>query len=81
MILNASQPITEENGTMTQVFRTWALEQSDTVPIVGAGSPEGNVDANQFRLYIDSTGTTGAIEWRKMLADIAGDTKMGWVLV
>lgn len=74
-------PIVEANGTMTQQFRTWALSVSSSAPIVGVGSPEGNVEASDFSLYIDSTGTTGSIEYRKMLPGIAGDKKKGWVLV
>jgi hypothetical protein len=79
--LNAAQPIIEDNGTMTQTFRTWTLDASLSIPIVGTGSPEGVVLARQYSLYIDATGAAGSIEYRKMLPDIAGDRTQGWKLV
>ena len=79
--LNASNPIVEDNGTMSQQFRTWTLDASLSIPIIGIGSPEGLVTARQYSLYIDSTGAAGSIEYRKMLPDIAGDIKQGWKLV
>ena len=79
--LLAAQPIVEPDSTMSQPFRTWALTISDLQPFVGTGSPEGNLEAPQFSLYLDSTGTTGTIEYRKMIPSIAGDRKQGWVLL
>ena len=79
--LNAAQPIVEPNGTMSQPFRTWTLDASLSIPIIGTGSPEGVVNARQYSLYIDSTGAAGSIEYRKMLPDIAGDVTQGWKLV
>jgi hypothetical protein len=79
--LNASQPIVDDSGKMAQAFRSWTLEASLSIPIVGTGSPEGVVDARQFQLYIDSTGTAGSIEYRKMLSEIGGDRTQGWILV
>jgi len=79
--LNASNPIVEHNGTMSQQFRTWTLGASLSIPIIGTGSPEGVVSARQYSLYIDSTGTAGSIEYRKMLPDIGGDVTQGWLLV
>ncbi len=78
---NAANPIIEENRTMVQEFRTLFGTVVDFLPIVGTGTPEGIVEARQFSLYIDSAGSTGTIEYRKMLPDIGGDIKMGWVLV
>lgn len=80
-ILNASNPIVEENLTMSQAFRRFMLLLGDNLPIVGEGSPEGVIEAPQFSLYLNSLGTTGTIQYRKMLTDIAGDRSMGWVLV
>ncbi|CAB4141128.1 hypothetical protein UFOVP412_24 [uncultured Caudovirales phage] len=79
--LNASNPIVESNGTMTQQFRNWTMDASLSIPIIGSGSPEGVVPARQFSLYIDSTGAPGSIEYRKILPDIAGDVTQGWRLV
>lgn len=77
----AAIPVVEENGTMTQRFRTYLTELESWIPQLGDGSPEGVVTAELYRQYIDRTGTTGAIEYRKMIADIGGDASMGWVLV
>lgn len=79
--LNAAQPIVEPNGTMSQPFRTWTLDASLSIPIIGTGSPEGVISARQYSLYIDSAGAAGSIEYRKMLPDIGGDVTQGWKLV
>lgn len=79
--LNAAEPVVGESGSMLQRFRTFLLQVHRYLPIVGEGSPEGVVEAPQFSLYIDSTAGSGSIEYRKMLPDIGGDKKMGWVLV
>lgn len=79
--LNSSQPIVMPDGTMEQPFREYTITVSNNLPIVGTGTPEGNIEAPQFSLYIDSTGTTGSIEYRKMQTEIGGDRKKGWILV
>ena len=38
-------------------------------------------NGRQFQLYINSAGTAGAIEYRKMLSQIGGDRTQGWILV
>lgn len=78
---NPANPIIFEDGTMQQAFRTLFGTIVDFLPIVGSGTPEGVVEARQFSLYIDSAGSTGSIEYRKMLPEIGGDRSMGWVLV
>ena len=79
--LNVAQPIVNEDGTMAQPFRQFTQDASLSIPIVGTGSPEGVVEARQYSLYINSAGTTGSIEYRKMLPNIGGDTTQGWVAV
>lgn len=79
--LNAAQPIVASNGTMEQPFRFFMNEVSNALPILGDGSPEGVVDAPLYSLYIDRLGTAGNIQYRKMAAEIGGDTKKGWLLV
>lgn len=76
-----SRPIVDDLGLMEQPYRYWVGRVNDALPITGEGSPEGLVDAPQLSLYIDINGTTGTIEYRKMLPDIGGDTKQGWLLV
>lgn len=79
--LNAAQPIVSADGTMEQPFRQFTQDASLSIPIIGTGSPEGVVEARQYSLYIDSTGSTGSIEYRKMQPSIAGDTSKGWIAV
>ncbi len=80
-LLNAGQPIVDSSGKMSQAFRSYTLEASLSIPIVGTGSPEGVVEARQFQLYLDSTGASGAIEYRKMISEIGGNRKLGWILL
>ena len=80
-LLNSSNPITLDNFTMSDEFRTWTLLVSNSLPIVGEGSPEGVVNAPQFSLYLNSLGITGTIQYRKMLTNIGGDKSQGWVLM
>tara|TARA_R110002049_G_scaffold160968_1_gene325949 strand:+ start:616 stop:870 length:255 start_codon:yes stop_codon:yes gene_type:complete len=79
--LNAAQPIVESDGTMAQPFRQFTQDASLSIPIVGAGSPEGVIEARQYSLYINSTGISGSIEYRKMLPSIGGDVTQGWIAV
>ena len=79
--LNVQNPIVLKNGTMDREFLDWTLEAAKWFPILGTGSPEGVVQAAQYSLYIDTNGTTGAIEYRKMQAEIGGDKTLGWVAV
>ena len=79
--LNAAQPIVQPDGTMEQPFRQFTQDASLSIPIVGTGSPEGVVEARQYSLYIDATGSSGSIEYRKMQPSIAGDTSQGWIAV
>ena len=79
--LNAAQPIVDENGTMEQPFRQFTQEAALSIPITVTGSPEGVVEAVQFSLYLDSAGSAGSIQYRKMQPEIAGDRRRGWVAV
>ena len=76
--LNAAQPIIEEDGTMSQVFRSWAIAVTNAMPMVGTGSPEGLIEALQYSLYIDETIPLAPVQYRKMLPEIAGNRKLGW---
>lgn len=76
---NPSQPTYDEKGLMTSTFMGWTQAITRLDPLIGSGSPEGAVDATQYREYIDTTGTAGNIKWMKMLTNIAGDTKKGWI--
>lgn len=79
--LNVGQPIVENDGTMSQAFRQFTQDASLSIPIVGAGSPEGVIEAAQYSLYLNSSGGASAIQYRKMQPEIAGDRTKGWILV
>ncbi len=81
MILNASIPIVEANGTMSQTFRTWTLDVGRCPPIIGTGSPETVVSALQGQLYMDDAGAAGSVLYIKRDSDIGGDTTQGWIAV
>jgi len=51
-------PITDDEGT-TQRFYAWIQDISSRVILEGNGSPEGSLEANQGRLYIDKEGIQG----------------------
>lgn len=80
--LVVSQPIVLDDGTMSQIFRTWAqMMTTYAAPIVGDGSPENVIEAPQYSLYLDRLGVPGALQYRKMQPHIGGNKKLGWVAV
>ena len=79
--LNASQPIVESEGTMSQTFRSWAVLISNQTPIVSTGTPEGAVEAPQYSLYIDEAVPLTPVQYRKMLPEVAGDRSKGWAAI
>lgn len=79
--LNASAPIVDESGAMTQQLRDLINQLTDLIPLTGSGSPEGVVEAAQFSLYLDEDGAAGAIEYRKMLTNISTNKTRGWKAV
>ena len=79
--LNAAQPIIMADGTMSQVFRTWALQVTNLLPTVGTGSPEGVLEAPQYSLYIDEAVPLTPVEYRKMLPEVSGDRSKGWAAI
>ena len=79
--LNASQPIIESDGTMSQVFRSWAVLMSNHMPIINTGTPEGVIEAPQYSLYIDEAVPLAPVQYRKMLPEVAGDRSKGWAVI
>jgi len=79
--LDAGLPIVEKDGTMTTVFRNQMNRYEVQYPIAGAGDPNGVVEGSYLQEYLDVTGTTGSIVYRKMLPDVGGDRTLGWVAV
>jgi len=80
--LNAANPITDEQGRMTQNMRVFTTQVTESGLLIGTGTPEGVVKANQGREYMDAAGTAGAIKYIKRDPDDGlGDTSKGWILV
>jgi hypothetical protein len=79
--LNAALPIVLPDRSMTPPFRDFMNDVFRTFEIRGSGSPEGVIAAPQYARYLDIDGTAGALEYRKMLTDIAGDKTQGWVAI
>jgi len=78
---NQGQPIVDDGGFMSQVFRSWAQGVSRLEILSGAGTPEGVVFAPQKTLYMDTAGIAGAILYIKRDTNIGGDQTQGWILV
>lgn len=79
--VNPTVPVVDKEGRANKQLRDFFLEVANTALIIGAGSPEGVVDAAQGREYMDDAGITSAIKYIKRDADIAGDRSLGWILV
>ncbi len=73
--------IVNENGFMRESFRAFTYEVSRLDKLFGAGSPEGVVEAEQFREYVDTSGGAGAVMYVKRDADVGGDRTKGWILI
>ena len=79
-VLFVSQPIVETSGVMTRTFQEWQSLVTRQLPYNGTGSPETVVEAPQYSHYYDNAGGAGTIHYIKMLDDIGGDKRQGWVL-
>lgn len=76
-----TRAIVEEDGTMSQEFGVWTQTINNQSTIVGAGSPEDEVEAPITAEYMDTAGTTGNIKYIKQKTDIGGDKTKGWILI
>lgn len=79
--INSAQPIVDDDGTMSQVFRTWSIAVANNLPLIGTGTPEGAITAPQYSLYIDEAVPLTPVQYRKMLPDVAGDRSKGWAVL
>ena len=79
--LNIDVQILDENGAMTEEFHNLVSSVYRRGLLVGTGSPEGSIEAEVGREYLDDTGSAGAVKFIKQLPDIAGDRTKGWVAI
>lgn len=78
--LSTDRPIVNEDGSLTVQSRTFFRTITNQALIIGTGSPEGAIEADQGAQYMDDAGVAGAIDYRKRDNDIAGDKTKGWIL-
>ena len=78
---SSDRPILKDDGSPVSQLNTWFKSITDKALIISTGSPEAIIEANQGAIYMDETGTAGAILYIKRDADIAGDKTKGWILV
>lgn len=79
--VNPTVTVVDKTGRPTRQLQNFLFEVAETSIITGDGTPEGSVEAGQARLYMDTSGTTGAILYIKKDADVGGDRSLGWILV
>ena len=77
----ATEPLVEENRTMTQQTRSFMNAVSRLAMLTGSGSPEGVQEALAERLYMDTSGSAGSVLYIKQVDSIDRDKTTGWVLV
>ena len=70
-----------QTGTANAFFNVWIKQVTDRGLLIGTGSPEGVVEAQQGVEYLDETGGVGAVKYIKQLASIADDRTRGWVVI
>lgn len=79
--LSRSIPIIDAQGRPLNVLHQFSIDVAKLPTIVGTGSPEGLIEAEVAREYLDTTGGPGAVKYVKQLSDIGGDRKLGWVAI
>lgn len=79
--LGRTEKVVDEQGRATEKLSLFSEDVSRLPILIGSGSPESVVEARQTRLYMDTSGTTGAILYIKKFDAVAGDKSEGWVLV
>ena len=80
--LDASVPLVNRNtGLPYDQFRIFLLQVQERGLIIGTGTPNGVVEAEQGIEYMDDTGPSGAVKYIKRNADVGGDKSLGWIAV
>lgn len=79
---NHTLPIVDpNNGFATDQYRIMLNQIYDRGLIIGTGSPDGVIEAQQGVEYMDEAAAAGSIKWIKQQADIGGDRSLGWVAI
>jgi hypothetical protein len=77
--LNISRAVVDKDGRPLQVLQQFSESVAILPVLLGTGTPEGVIEAQQGRLYLDTTGAANARLYIKNANDIAGNRKNGWV--
>ena len=75
-----TSPIVNEQRKQTQELNDFFLNLSELDIATGTGSPEGVLEANVTKRYMDLAGTANNILYIKRDSDIGGDATLGWIL-
>jgi hypothetical protein len=78
--ISFDRPVVQDDGSLTLQSRTFFKTIINQALIIGTGSPEGVVEAEQGANYMDDAGTASNLEYRKQKDNIGGDKSLGWVL-
>jgi hypothetical protein len=70
-----------QHGMANVAFNVWIKQVTERGLLIGSGSPEGVVEAQQGVEYLDEEGTDGEVKYIKQKAQVAGDRTQGWVLI
>ena len=79
--ISKDRPIVESDGSLTLQSRTFFKAIEVQALIIGTGSPETVVEAEQGSSYMDDAGTAGSILYIKRDDNIGGGKSQGWILV
>jgi hypothetical protein len=74
-------PLVQQEGEPTSTFNYWIKQVTDRGLLIGTGSPEGVVEAQQGVEYMDEAGAAGFVLYIKQESDDAGDRTKGWVAI
>ena len=79
--LNPSSSLMRQDGSLEPAFQLFSQSLANRALIIGEGAPESVIEASQGALYMNESGTAGAILYVKKSADVAGNKTEGWILV
>lgn len=79
--LSTDRPIVEDDGSLTLQSRTYFKLLTDRALIIGSGSPDGLVEANQGATYLDEDAALGNVFYIKQKSSVGGNNSLGWVLI
>lgn len=77
VITNNGEDVSVMSIRMAEFIETLTLQVNQNIPASGIGSPEGVVEAEPFKTYLDTVATAGSNFYIKK----TGSGSAGWILV